>query len=469
MAAEDSLTSESPVQVIEGWTIGKRLGYGAFSFAHECTRTEDGVERRACAKFTKHIDASVSMAEAKSAQQQQEIETEISALQSIESDNIVKLFGYFPMVEYRTRGNELVECHLMILEICPGGNLFDILYYTGRFDEPLARTLFKQILEGVMACHSVHVAHRDVKAQNVVLDEDYNCKIIDFGSSKRWLPRTQMQTHRVGTKGYQAPELLLNMGYTYKADVFSLGVLLFIMLARSIPFQEAKIEDRNFRTIAKAQYKKFWKRYSALDLSDEVKDLLNNMLTYQPLQRWRLSAIHEHPWIQGPLLTPEQVQNRLKALHVEAQERHAQDEGRAMDRFDSLKGEVGQHRGAEIQYPTIPNHCRMFAFELDDENDGLNFLKIAEKYIETDLQGEVVMKEDIFEVVGLVEVHIEEQKYSAAIRINIFQEHFPEAEEEYKHYCVFRRFQIENDDDTAFMYLQDRLKVLFTGFKTPEV
>ena len=90
----------------------------------------------------------------------------------------------------------------------------------------MARTYFKQIINGLEACHNAGVAHRDIKPQNLLLDSRFNIKLTDFGLSKVFESDADaiMKTTYVGTRGYQAPELLLDQPYDLACDVFSMGL-----------------------------------------------------------------------------------------------------------------------------------------------------------------------------------------------------------------------------------------------------
>lgn len=454
-------------QEIEGWQIKERLGYGAFSFAHKATRINPTTGQRefACAKFTKHVLDTEDHAELRREQQAREIQTEVETLQKVDNPWVVKLFNYNPHVQYETRNGEMVDCHLMVLELCQGGTLFDVLYYTGRFTEPLARTLFKQVLSGVEACHHAKIGHRDIKAQNIVLDQNYQCKLIDFGSSKRWQPRTQMTTTRVGTKGYQAPEMLMNCGYTYKIDIFAMGVLLFIMLARSIPFQEAKLEDKHFRIIAKGDYARFWQKYDKLNLSDEVKDFLNGLLCYQPLDRLKIAEIKAHDWYNGETIPQDQLAETLRVLHRNSQEAHAEDKDRSMEKYNSLTGAIGDARG-DNDHPEIPTWLKPLAFELEvtEQMDGEKFLQMAQTYVTDDLQGNVEYDQENSEMVAVIQLRTKKgEQINGAVRINVFSDAETDPEE-----CVFVTFRRadtgERDNDAAALWLQEKLKVLFDAF-----
>ena len=123
-----------------------------------------------------------------------------------------------------------------------GGELFSYIQEEGPFSEPLCRYYFKQLIKGIYYLHSKGFAHRDLKPQNILLDENYNLKIIDFGfiCSLQGKGGTGFNTSRVGTPGYMAPELLSNKSYQgHVVDLFSLGVILFVMYVGRPPFSVA--------------------------------------------------------------------------------------------------------------------------------------------------------------------------------------------------------------------------------------
>jgi len=297
------------------------------------------------------------------------------------------------------------------------------------------------------------------------LDQNYQCKLIDFGSSKRWQPRTQMTTTRVGTKGYQAPEMLMNCGYTYKIDIFAMGVLLFIMLARSIPFQEAKLDDKHFRIIAKGEYAKFWRKYAKLDLSEEVKDLLNGLLCYQPLDRLKIVEIKAHPWYNGETIPQDELAETLQALHRTSQDAHAEDNDRGVERYNSLTGAIGDARG-DKDHPEIPTWLKPIAFELEvsDQMDGEKFLQMAQTYVTEDLQGNVEYDQENSEMVAVIQLRTKKgEQINGAVRLNVFSD--PEKDPESYVYVTFRRADTgEHDNDAAALWLQEKLKVLFDAF-----
>jgi len=129
----------------------------------------------------------------------------------IKHPHVIKLETYDLHCNYPDKSGEILKTMMLVLEYCPGGELFDILLYTHQLEPVTARTYFVQMMKGVRACHEVGIVHRDIKPQNLLLDDCYQLKISDFGLS--FLSRQQKGMQDIlksccGTPGYQAPELL---------------------------------------------------------------------------------------------------------------------------------------------------------------------------------------------------------------------------------------------------------------------
>jgi len=338
-----------------GFVLGEKLGYGAFSFARKGTNAKG---QTAALKFTKYSQGS----EGSKKRQRQEINTELSVFKNIKHPNVMGMFDYSSSFMYKHGTGETSECYVMALELASGGELFDLIYYTGALDEKLSRTFFKQIVAGVEAMHNESLAHRDIKPQNVLLTSDFKIKIADFGSSKRFRSDQLMKTSRVGTRGYQAPELLLQRGYTTKCDIFSLGVLLFVSLTKHPPFKQAIQEDPWFRQIAKKDYKNFWRKHPKDNLSSKCCDLIVRMLCYQPLDRYTIQQTKQHPWLQQEVYSGEELSSVLAKRMKKASSARGADGVRAPDKFNSVKA---RSSSATIPPPTITGFQKLYAMECE--------------------------------------------------------------------------------------------------------
>jgi serine/threonine protein kinase len=335
-----------------GYTLKEKLGYGAFSFARKGV-DEHGVE--AALKFTKYSKGS----EGSKKRQRTEIQTELGVFKNIKHPNVMGMFKYDPSFMYKHGDGKTSECYVMALELASGGELFDLIYYTGALDEKLSRTFFKQIVDGIEAMHLQSLAHRDIKPQNVLLTHDFQIKIADFGSSKRFRSDQLMKTSRVGTRGYQAPELLLQRGYTTKCDIFSLGVLLFVSLTKHPPFKQAIQEDPWFRQIAKKDYKNFWRKHPKDKLSAHCCDLIVHSLCYQPLDRFTIQDAKKHPWLQQETYSQSALATVLGNRMKKAASARGADGVRAPDKFNSV---AARSSSAAIP-PTITQFQKLYAIE----------------------------------------------------------------------------------------------------------
>ncbi|CAK8985432.1 CBL-interacting protein kinase 8 (OsCIPK08) [Durusdinium trenchii] len=183
----------------------------------------------------------------------------------------------------------------IVLELVTGGELFDKIVAEGRFRERTARFYFQQLCVGTEYCHRQGVCHRDLKPENLLLDDQGNLKISDFGLSALYeqdaeADRQSLLHTTCGTPNYVAPEVLADQGYDGAlADTWSIGVILYVFLAGFLPFDETTMSAL-FRKIQKADYSfPSW-------FTEEVRDLLDKILTVNPDKRWTIRQIMQHSW-----------------------------------------------------------------------------------------------------------------------------------------------------------------------------
>lgn len=181
----------------------------------------------------------------------------------------------------------------IVMELVTGGELFDRIE-KGRVPEELARKYFQQLVDGVDFCHKKGVAHRDLKPENLLLDENGDIKITDFGfsSMKGMDVRTELLYTQCGTPDYCAPEIIDSAQNGYngsKVDAWSCGIILFALLTGRLPFQEQDTE-KLYDLILACQV-----RYPLL-ISPSARDLLENLLIRDPSKRFDLQKVKRHPW-----------------------------------------------------------------------------------------------------------------------------------------------------------------------------
>lgn len=178
--------------------------------------------------------------------------------------------------------------YFLVLELVTGGELFDRIAKAGRLDEDTARRYFQQLIAGVHYCHSLGFAHRDLKPENLLLDANDTLKISDFGLGNK--QQDALMDTVCGSPNYVAPEVLRGNGYNgFAADVWSCGVVLYVMLAGCLPF-----EDKNMEALIQ---KCELCDYEPIEgISEDAKDLLSRVIVGDPQSRCTLQDIIEHPW-----------------------------------------------------------------------------------------------------------------------------------------------------------------------------
>ena len=201
-------------------------------------------------------------------------------------------------------GKNFTGKQYIILDYAEKGELFDYIYLPQKgLGEKLGKFYFYKILEGINSCHNVGVCHRDLKMENILLDNNYYPKISDFGFStlisgedgKNYLSTP------LGTLSYACPEILSHKKYNgIKADVISLGVVLMTLVTCKIGFLQATRKDPYYRLIMTRQFNKYWKIVSSQipQISDNLKDLYLKMITFTPENRPTIPEIMDHPWFE---------------------------------------------------------------------------------------------------------------------------------------------------------------------------
>lgn len=219
------------------------------------------------------------------------VRKEIKIMQELQHPNIVNLIDVLS-----TQSRVLV-----VMDLIDGGGLFTELNLFGRLSEPYARFFFQQLVQGLDYCHSNGVCHRDLKLDNLLLDKNKTLKISDFGMST-YKTRIQEMLHTpVGTPMFVAPELIgvSPEGYSgAKSDVWSCGIILFMLCSGNVPFVSDNLYFL-FHLI-----KQCYVEYPAY-FSDELKDLLSNILQPNTNNRISLRKVINHPWMKGPITTSE--------------------------------------------------------------------------------------------------------------------------------------------------------------------
>ena len=176
------------------------------------------------------------------------------------------------------------------MEYAPGGELFNYIVDKGQLSEDESKCFFKQLIYGAEYLHKIKVSHRDLKPENLLLDLDHNIKIVDFGLSNRFEANSLLQT-ACGSPCYAPPEMIAGKKYDGAAvDVWSSGVILFVMICGYLPFEDEHI-SRLYKKILKGKFD------IPNNISNAAKDLITGMLKTDPNERYTIEQIKIHPWM----------------------------------------------------------------------------------------------------------------------------------------------------------------------------
>ena len=256
----------------------KELGHGSFGHVYRCQRISTG-DVYACKRFDKKL-----------IKNKKRLKTEINLLRATDHPNIIKLYETFEDKRYL----------YLIMEECSGGELFQRLAMNAKnnklYTEKDAAKMMKQILEAVNYLHYHGVCHRDLKPENILLsslDEFPQLKLIDFGLSQVLKTMDDIMKGEVGTLYYMAPEVILG-NYTEKCDVWSCGVILYILLSGNPPFfsnNEKKLKEK----ICKMEYNFDLPQFSKI--SEDAKDLIKQIFVDSD-RRPTISDILNSTWVK---------------------------------------------------------------------------------------------------------------------------------------------------------------------------
>ena len=213
------------------------------------------------------------------------IKSEIEILNLVHGHpNIIKLLEVF----------ENSKFVFFVMEYAANNDLLQLLKEKKQLEEDEARIFFYQIASGVRQCHRKGVVHRDIKLDNILIDENNICKICDFGVSRKMRPN-ELVNEQCGTPAYLAPEIISDKGYkNFSVDIWSLGVLLYCMISGQMPFRADTKETLN-QLILEAHFE------YPIDIipSEDLKDLISKMIERDPDRRITIEGIFQHNWLSS--------------------------------------------------------------------------------------------------------------------------------------------------------------------------
>jgi len=281
------------MSIEENYTIKQVIGKGAFSVVHEALNKKTG--ERVAVKVIDHKAAEEG--------DQKRLQTEVAILKKVNHANIVGLKDLF----------ETSDKLYLVMELITGGELFDKIVERGQYSEKDASIIVKKMLSAVEYLHANGIAHRDLKPENLLLrsEDETDVMLSDFGLSKIMSGNTMMET-ACGTPYYVAPEVLSGEGYDKEVDLWSVGVITYLLLCGFPPFYGESLPEV-FEQIMKAEFDypaPYW-----TDITPQAKDFISKLLVTDTVRRLTASQASEHPWVNSTAVptTPLHLDSSEKA------------------------------------------------------------------------------------------------------------------------------------------------------------
>jgi len=311
-----------PSRKLDDYVLGPMLGKGFFGHVRIATRV-DNTNVKYAIKYMK-------IGKPHSKENLLQMLQQEATLQIIRHPNILQVYsinseGYYEKYYPEVKRIPVVYA---VMQLAQGGDLFDFLTSTGALSEDMARFFFIKILNTIEYLHYSGIAHRDIKLENILLDQDFNPLLTDFGLSRKLSEIgfvTNNPSHRVGTERTMSPELLGNGFHSaIKDDLFALGYLLFMMVARHPPFLSTGINNEHYRLLRENRVLEYWKDvdsvHSSKWCSDNFKHLITIMLAFNMTVRLSTAEIRAHPWMQGSIPSEAEVKYEFQQRQVTALE-----------------------------------------------------------------------------------------------------------------------------------------------------
>ena len=287
--------SKSTKNFEQTYTLGKILGEGAFSVVRSAVNKETG--QTVAIKCIAKKDLS--------AEDETALKQEVEILQNLDHPHILKCYGFFdePGMFY------------LPTEIMEGGELFDRIVKKTYYNEKEARDLILILINTIGYCHSKNIVHRDLKPENLLLagfEDDSHIKLADFGFAIQTDGYVSLKT-QCGTPGYVAPEILSTQLYGRSVDMWSIGVITYILLGGYPPFHDDN-QKALFKKIKAGDFEfhdEYWECVSA-----EAKDFISKLIIVDRKSRMSCDEAHRHPWLQRDAkeLAGHDLNNNLAAL-----------------------------------------------------------------------------------------------------------------------------------------------------------
>ena len=268
---KSSFISYKTQNITKDYSLGKVIGQGS-----------SGIVRKAVHKATKQVRAVKILK--KSSQDEEKLFLEVNILSKLSHPNIMHIYEFY---------DDKVNFYI-VSELCEGKELFEQITSSGSFSEEKSCPIIQQLLSAICYCHLNNIVHRDLKPENIIINiknKEVCIKLIDWGCA-RYFQKSKKMSKISGTPYYLAPEVI-NGEYDEKCDIWSCGVILYVLLCGYPPFNGENNEEI-IENVLKGDFEFPDDEWS--EVSDYAKDLIKKMLTYDPKKRPSAKHILKHSW-----------------------------------------------------------------------------------------------------------------------------------------------------------------------------
>eukprot|EP00002_Diphylleia_rotans_P018178 TRINITY_DN3528_c0_g1_i1.p1 TRINITY_DN3528_c0_g1~~TRINITY_DN3528_c0_g1_i1.p1 ORF type:complete len:324 (-),score=70.45 TRINITY_DN3528_c0_g1_i1:291-1262(-) len=280
------------VGFFEAYSLGECLGSGHFAKVYRTTKRDDRSEW--AVKVIDKRAASTNMAH---------VDRELTIMSTVNHPNLIKFVESF-----QTATNIFV-----VMEYVPGKDLFHTIVHLGSYSEADAARVMQGVFSALSYLHSLGIVHRDLKPENILVqseDDISRIKITDFGLSNI-IEGDELLKTPCGTLSYAAPEVLMQQSYGFAVDIWSVGVVLYILLCGFPPFAS----DNHHMTRANILEAKFSFNYAEWEeISDGAKDLVSSILQKDPDYRPAAVECLQHAWVQGLTVSNRSLTSSVESL-----------------------------------------------------------------------------------------------------------------------------------------------------------
>lgn len=317
----------------EIYDIGKTLGVGSFAIVKECVNKKTNEKFAVKIIDKKHIEGQEAM-----------IKSEVKVISQLQHPNIICLKEFY----------ESERDIYLVTDLARGGELFDHIIEKGSFTEKDAANLVKQILEAVNYMHKKNIVHRDLKPENLLFkdkSEESPLMVTDFGLSKFTEPSSLLNTS-CGTPGYVAPEIISRRGHGIAVDLWSIGVITYVLLCGYQPFY-GDDQAQLFKAILDADFvfdEEYWS-----EISGDAKDFIKKLLVVNPAERMTCDQALQHKWLTNATNTS--VLENVKKFNAKKTFKKAVQAVTAANQLKSLgnkKGKFAELSNIRDSFATAP-------------------------------------------------------------------------------------------------------------------